>query len=102
MPLVAAGLLVQGFVRLQRQRPGFTPEHRTTLTFLVPRARSPKASNVTMLADRVRLEVGQAPGVRAVGVAQTLPFGRGLTWFQAVTRQDPRSITDLGGLPHRH
>lgn len=100
MPLVAAGLLVQSFVRLQRQKPGFEPEHRTTLSFLAPRARYADATRIAVLADRVLDEVGQADGVRAAGLGQTLPFGGGMGWSQAVSRQDPRSIQNLAGLPH--
>ena len=30
------------------------------------------------------------PGVRAVGIAQALPFAPGVVWLQALTRDDPR------------
>jgi putative ABC transport system permease protein len=102
MPLVAAALLVQSFVHMQSQRPGFEPEHRTTLSFMAPRARYPNPETIALLADRVREAVAHAPGVRSAGLGQTLPFAEGIGWFQAVTRQDPRSIQNLAGLPHVH
>jgi putative ABC transport system permease protein len=73
-----------------------------TLSYFAPRARYGDASRLVALVDRVREEVGRAPGVRAVGIAQALPFAPGVVWLQAVTRDDPRGLTNLGGLPHVH
>jgi predicted permease len=100
VPLVAAALLVQSFDRLRRVDPGFATERRLTLSFSAPRARYATPEKIAALAEAVRDEVDQAPGVSAAGAAQHLPFAPGIGWLQAVSREDPRAITDPGRLPH--
>jgi putative ABC transport system permease protein len=100
--LVSAALVIQTFVRLRSVDPGFDAAGRMTLSYFAPRARYADAGRLVALVDRVREEVGRAPGVRAVGLAQALPFAPGAVWLQALTRDDPRGIANLGALPHVH
>jgi putative ABC transport system permease protein len=100
--LVSAALVVQTFVRLRGVDPGFDAAGRMTLTFSAPRAKYPDAARLVALVDRVREEAGAAPGVRAIGIAQALPFAPGVVWLQALTRADPRGVADLATLPHVH
>jgi predicted permease len=100
--LVSAALVVQTFVRLRAVDPGFDAGGRMTLSYFAPRARYADAGRLVTLVDRVREEVGAVPGVRAVGIAQALPFAPGVVWLQALTRDDPRGVPNLAALPHVH
>ncbi len=93
---------IQTFVRLRAVDPGFDAAGRMTLSYFAPRARYADAGRLVALVDRVREEIGRAPGVRAVGIAQALPFAPGVVWLQALTRDDPRGVANLGALPHVH
>jgi predicted permease len=100
--VVGAALMIQSFVRLHRVDPGFPAGNRLTLSYMAPRSRYPDGARLAALADRLREEVSRAPGVVAAGAAQALPFAEGPTWFQALTRTDPRSVPNLAVLPHVH
>ena len=99
---MSAALVIQTFVRLRAVDPGFDAAGRMTLSYFAPRARYPDAGRLVALVDRVREEIGRVPGVRAAGVAQALPFAPGVVWLQALTRDDPRGVANLGALPHVH
>jgi putative ABC transport system permease protein len=100
--VVGAGLLIQSFVRLQQVHPGFAPDNRLTFSYMAPRSRYPEGEGLARLADRMRDAVSNAPGVMAVGAAQALPFAEGPVWFQAISRSDPRTVSNLAVLPHVH
>jgi predicted permease len=100
IPVVGAGLLVRSFVRLLEVDPGFAAGSQLSLSFSAPRARYPDAEQLAALAAAVRTEVSAAPGVTAAGLAQTLPFAEGMSWWQAVSREHPRGVSDLAALPH--
>ena len=72
-----------------------------TLSYFAPRARYADAGRLVALVDACARRSG-APGVRAVGIAQALPFAPGVVWLQAMTRDDPRGVANLGALPHVH
>jgi putative ABC transport system permease protein len=99
-PLAAAGLLVQSFLRLQKVDPGFAAGGRISLSYNAPRMRYREHGKLADLAERIREEVIQFPGVQAAGLAQALPFAAGAGWLQAITRQDPKSIDNPANLPH--
>jgi predicted permease len=100
--VVGAALMIQSFVRLQRVDLGFPAANRLTLSYMAPRSRYPDGAALAQLADRLRDEVSRAPGIVAAGAAQALPFAEGATWFQALSRDDPRSVANLAVLPHVH
>ncbi len=99
-PLAGAGLLIQSFLRLQRVDPGFPADGRISLSYNAPRFRYREREKLADLAERMRDEVSQLPGVQAAGLAQALPFASGAGWLQAITRQDPKSIDNPANLPH--
>jgi putative ABC transport system permease protein len=99
VPLCGAGLLIRSFQHLQSIEPGFEPGNKLTLMFSVPRSRYAGIPEIASLARRIARETGQAPGVRRSGVVQALPFAPGARWLQAVTRNDPKGIVDVGRLP---
>ena len=100
--LVSAALVIQSFVSLRSVDPGFDAAGRVTMSYFAPRARYADAGRLVALVERMREEIGRAPGVRAVGIAQALPFAPGVVWLQAATRDDPRGVANLAALPHVH
>ena len=72
--LVAAGLLVRSFARLQHVDLGFNPDRVATLTVSLPDYRYPDAEAYRRFFDRALDEVRQVPGVRAAGFVNVLPF----------------------------
>jgi putative ABC transport system permease protein len=99
VPLCGAGLLIRSFLRLQEVPLGFAPEHRLTLALSAPKAHYAKPADITALANRVREETLQVPGVRQAGLAQAIPFSAGPRWLQAITRSDPKGIQSFSQLP---
>jgi len=99
VPLCGAGLLIRSFVRLQEVAPGFTPEHRLTLSLNAPKARYAGPAEITALAKGLREATLQVPGMRETGLAQAIPFGSGSRWLQALTRTDPKGIHNFSQLP---
>jgi putative ABC transport system permease protein len=77
-------------------------DRRVTLSFSAPRARYRDAEKIAALAERVRDEVSRMPEVVAAGAAQALPFAENATWFQALTRENPRGVSNVASLPHVH
>jgi putative ABC transport system permease protein len=68
MLLVAAGLLGNSFLRLQKVDPGFRPEHVTVADLSIPQTRYPKGSDQTRVYRRLLDALGGRPGMEAVGV----------------------------------
>lgn len=75
--LVGAGLLIRGFVHLQRLDPGFNPERVITLQIdmLVSRYANPRL-RAALLQEAVS-RVHALPGVGSAGVISTLPLTGG-------------------------
>src|SRR4029450_12778925 len=71
--LVASGLLLESFARIQSRRTGFVPDN--VLTFLVrpPGSRYPAASGPATV-DRLLKAVQTAPGVELAAVNRCTPF----------------------------
>src|SRR5580700_5899693 len=99
VPLCGAGLLTRSFVHLLEVAPGFSPEHRLTLSLFAPRGRYAGPAEITALAKRIREETLQIPGMRQAGLAQAIPFAPGPRWLQALTRTDPKGIRNFSQLP---
>jgi predicted permease len=71
--LVAAGLLVQSLLRLQRVDPGFDPEGVVALTLTLPAARYPDNPAVQRFWRQLEQRVAEVPEVAAAGLALNLP-----------------------------
>jgi putative ABC transport system permease protein len=86
--LVAAGLLMQNAVRLQRTDPGLRPDHVLVVDVALPaakyRAPQQRADFYREAVERVRA----LPGVRHVGVVNDLPL-RGWTSFNFTIQGRP-------------
>jgi predicted permease len=72
--LIASGLLIQTFVRLQRVDPGFDSSHTLTLrSFLqFEQGQTPQFRN--NFYDQLQRRIAGLPSVRSVGVTSILPF----------------------------
>jgi putative ABC transport system permease protein len=99
VPLIGAGLMIQTLIGLQKVNPGFETDRRLTIAFSAPNARYPDPAALSTLAGRIREEVKQIPGVEKAALAQNIPFSPSIRWFQAISRQNPKSIKNPAELP---
>jgi putative ABC transport system permease protein len=72
--LVAAGLTIRSFVKLQRQPAGFNPEHVLTLGVSLPAARYPTPPQKAEFWERALDSLRQVPGVQTAGATSRLPL----------------------------
>jgi len=72
--LVAAGLLVKSFWRLQQTSPGFDPEGVLTMNVFLPGLRYPEDAQHAAFFGRVLERVATLPGVRHAGATSNLPI----------------------------
>jgi putative ABC transport system permease protein len=74
MLLIAAGLLMQSFWRLQRVDPGFRAERVLALSISPPSSTYPEPSDVTGLYRDLLPQVAALPGVTSAGAVRTAPL----------------------------
>lgn len=72
--LVGAGLLVNSFIRLIQQDPGYNPEGVLALQISLPRARYPQADMQLNFFDQLLESARRLPGVQAAGTANLMPM----------------------------
>ena len=72
--LVAAGLMIKGFSRLQSVNPGFDPTNLLTMHLQLPITRYGKIPQQTAFRRELLARLNQLPGVQAAMVTD-LPFG---------------------------
>ena len=72
--LIAAGLLIQSFMRLSQVDLGFKPVNVLTMQLSVTRARYPDAKQRAAFYNQLLQRVGAMPGVQAVGTISELPL----------------------------
>jgi predicted permease len=72
--LVAAGLLLKSFARLQGVRPGFAADNVLTAQIALPSTRYPDAKARAAFWDRLAERARAIPGVSAVGLTSNVPF----------------------------
>jgi putative ABC transport system permease protein len=78
--LVAAGLLLRSFVRLQRVELGFDPANLLTARMDLPEARYGTATEAAAFYEELATSLGQQPGVATAAVASHVPLaGSGFT-----------------------
>ncbi|HEX9698052.1 MAG TPA: ABC transporter permease [Acidobacteriota bacterium] len=71
--LVAAGLLLNSFARLQAVDPGFDPGGVVAATISLPEQRYPELGNLVSFWEQLEQDVLEVPGVIAVGAVAGLP-----------------------------
>jgi len=74
MLLVAAGLFLRSFVRLQGVRPGFEPRGVMTAAFWLPQAAYPSERQETEFYRSVLDRLNQTPGVTVAALGSPIPF----------------------------
>ena len=72
--LVGASLLLRSFVQLTRVDPGFRPEQVLSFSVGLPQTTYPQDANRIAFFDRIDERLHAMPGVRAVGMVQTIPI----------------------------
>ena len=72
--LVGATLLLRSFVQLTRVDPGFRPEQVLTFSVALPQTTYPEDSQRIAFFDRLDERLRGMPGVRAMGMVQTIPI----------------------------
>lgn len=75
MLLIAAGLMVQSFQRMQRVDFGFDPAQTMTAEFALPEARYKEPATRMAFYQQLMERVHNLPGVQAVGGGTRLPIG---------------------------
>jgi predicted permease len=76
MLVVAAGLLISSFLRLQRVDPGYDPENVLTMQLSLPTAAYREPPQVNAFYDQLLQRVQALPGVEAAGVSTAVPPDR--------------------------
>jgi putative ABC transport system permease protein len=72
--LVAAGVLVNSFLRLQAVNPGFDADHVLVVRLSLPKSQYPNRAAATAFHDALRPALSSLPGVESVGVVSALPL----------------------------
>ena len=72
--LVAAGLTVRSFVRLERVPPGFSPEGVATVSIAPSPTRYGTQAQRAELWERLRAALRQTPGIQLAGATSRLPL----------------------------
>ena len=72
--LVGASLLLRSFVRLTHVDPGFRPEQVLSFSVGLPQTKYPQDAHKIAFFDRLDERLHAMPGVRAVGMVQTIPI----------------------------
>jgi predicted permease len=72
--LAGSGLLLRSFERLHAVRPGWNPDHLTTLWVSLPDSRYPGDSAVARFYSQLTTRAADLPGVRSVGLASRIPL----------------------------
>lgn len=75
--LTGSGLMLRSFLRLSHLDPGFATKDVLTFQLSLPEKDFPDDVAAAALLDRIAERLAALPGVRAVGVASTLPLSGG-------------------------
>ncbi|HEY0006258.1 MAG TPA: ABC transporter permease [Pyrinomonadaceae bacterium] len=74
MLLVAAGLLIRSFVRLQQVNPGFQPQNLLVMQLSLPAFKYREAKQREAFYQQLTSQVRTLPGVKSVGAVSVLPM----------------------------
>ncbi len=97
--LAGAGLLIKSFSHLQRQDFGFEPQRLLTFGLPLDDARYPKPDKALLFLQQVIGRIQQVPGVRAVGIVNTLPLGNGMGWGKIVSGEGFPPMHTMADVP---
>jgi predicted permease len=89
--LVASGLLLKSFVRLQNVNPGFEPRNVLTMEVSLPVAKYPRGKPVSDFYAELLRPIEGMPGVEAAGLTSILPLsGNNSDSSFAIEGRDPQ------------
>jgi predicted permease len=89
--LVASGLLLKSFVRLQNVNPGFEPRNVLTMEVSLPVAKYPRGKPVSDFYAELLRHIEGMPGVEAAGLTTILPLsGNNSDSSFAIEGRDPQ------------
>jgi putative ABC transport system permease protein len=102
MLTIGAFLLVKSLVGLQSTPPGFAVEQVLTMKVALPEARYGSADTLARFQETIEQRLAQVPGVRAAGLAHTLPLESGSDLpFTIEGRYVPGTQTGVGNADFR-
>ncbi len=89
MLLVSAGLMIKSFLQLRAINPGFDAHNLLTMQIALPPAKYPDEAHQIQFVDQLSARIAGIPGVKAVGIANGMPLGRGSETPYLVEGQPP-------------
>jgi len=89
--LIAAGLMIRSFYRLQQVDPGFGHERLLTFNVALPQKKYPDPQQKINFFEQLAEKIRSLPGVETVGLSSGLPLGNNgwQTSFSVVGQPDP-------------
>ena len=90
--LAGAGLLFRSFLQLQSVNTGFAPEQLLTARLTASGEQFRDDNNLINYFDKVTERIASVPGVREVGVINTLPLQKGPTLRFRVEGRPPTTV----------
>ncbi|HAF21793.1 MAG TPA: ABC transporter permease, partial [Blastocatellia bacterium] len=72
--LIASGLMIKSFLRLQNVNPGFNPENLITLEIQLPQNKYSDKNRQAVFQQQLVQRIAQVPGVQSAGTVDNLPF----------------------------
>ena len=72
---IAAGLMINSFLRLQNVNPGFNPRNVITLELQLPQPKYPQAQQRIIFQQQLIQHIEAVPGVQYAGTVNNIPFG---------------------------
>ncbi|MGH9792563.1 MAG: ABC transporter permease, partial [Candidatus Acidiferrales bacterium] len=94
--VVASGLLLQSFARLQSVPPGFRTDHSLSFAAILPRAKYAEPAKQTAFFEQVLQRVKSLPGVASAALAEPIPLSGSDTLYSLSVEG---RATDQGDLP---
>jgi putative ABC transport system permease protein len=79
--LIASGLMIKSFMRLQNVNPGFNPENLITLEMELPQNKYGEKERQTAFQQQLVQRISEIPGVQSAGTVNNLPFSGNETNF---------------------
>jgi putative ABC transport system permease protein len=77
MLLISAGLMIKSFLQLRAISPGFDAGNLLTMQIALPPSKYPDKPQQIRFVEQLSARVATVPGVKAVGMSNGLPLGRG-------------------------
>ncbi|HEY9402426.1 MAG TPA: ABC transporter permease [Pyrinomonadaceae bacterium] len=99
--LIGAGLLIKGFLSLQKVDPGFNPNNVLTLNTSLPRSTYQTNEMAARFYEQLLERVQALPGVKAAGAVTVLPFSNSDEGTGFYIEGQPKPDAGQGPLLHQ-